>query len=129
MALRFPIICKFDVRIKASRSPQCDSSARSHRSELVTANLPTQKHSTERNFSDGMHLLFRTCVVLSSSSFALLSLGSRPTLRFTTTTLAMADEYYRHDGVKITHDPYAPGMAEKYGLPGSTDPEGFDRKL
>ncbi|GMI01806.1 hypothetical protein TrVE_jg3600 [Triparma verrucosa] len=33
---------------------------------------------------------------------------------------------YRHDGVKITHDPYAPGVAEKYGLPGSTDSEGFD---
>jgi len=35
-------------------------------------------------------------------------------------------EYYRKDGVKIDFDPYAPGMAEKYGLPGSTDPEGFD---
>mmetsp|Transcript_255 Transcript_255/g.393 ORF Transcript_255/g.393 Transcript_255/m.393 type:complete len:364 (-) Transcript_255:138-1229(-) len=35
-------------------------------------------------------------------------------------------EYYRHDGVRITHDPYAPGMAEKYGRPGQTDNEGFD---
>ena len=35
-------------------------------------------------------------------------------------------QYYRSDGVRITHDPYAPGMAEKYGIPGSTDPEGFD---
>jgi len=35
-------------------------------------------------------------------------------------------EYYRPDGVRIDHDPYAEGMAEKYGLPGSTDPEGFD---
>eukprot|EP00747_Dinoflagellata_sp_TGD_P164019 gnl/TRDRNA2_/TRDRNA2_183389_c0_seq1.p1 gnl/TRDRNA2_/TRDRNA2_183389_c0~~gnl/TRDRNA2_/TRDRNA2_183389_c0_seq1.p1 ORF type:complete len:380 (+),score=60.59 gnl/TRDRNA2_/TRDRNA2_183389_c0_seq1:49-1188(+) len=35
-------------------------------------------------------------------------------------------EHYRHDGVRITHDPYAPGMAEKYGLPGKTDNEGFD---
>jgi len=35
-------------------------------------------------------------------------------------------EYYRHDGVRITHDPYAPGMAEKYGEPGETDQEGFD---
>ena len=34
--------------------------------------------------------------------------------------------YYRKDGVRITHDPYQPGMAEKYGLPGNTDPEGFD---
>ncbi|CAJ1383492.1 unnamed protein product [Effrenium voratum] len=40
-------------------------------------------------------------------------------------TTAMS-EYYRHDGVRITHDPYAPGMAEKYGLPGKTDNEGFD---
>jgi len=35
-------------------------------------------------------------------------------------------EYYRPDGVRITHDPYAPEMAEKYGLPGETDSEGFD---
>lgn len=34
--------------------------------------------------------------------------------------------YYRSDGVRIDFDPYAPGMAEKYGLKGSTDPEGFD---
>jgi len=26
----------------------------------------------------------------------------------------------------LTYDPYAPGMAENYGLPGSTDPGGFD---
>jgi hypothetical protein len=36
------------------------------------------------------------------------------------------NEYYRKDGVRITHDPYQPGVAEKYGLPGSTDKEGFD---
>ena len=36
------------------------------------------------------------------------------------------DGLYRKDGVRITHDPYAPGMAEKYGIPGGTDPEGFD---
>mmetsp|Transcript_10709 Transcript_10709/g.23599 ORF Transcript_10709/g.23599 Transcript_10709/m.23599 type:complete len:207 (+) Transcript_10709:63-683(+) len=35
-------------------------------------------------------------------------------------------EYYRADGVRITHDPYAPGMVEKYGKPGGTDNEGFD---
>lgn len=34
--------------------------------------------------------------------------------------------YYRADGVRITHDPYSKGMAEKYGLPGETDNEGFD---
>lgn len=33
---------------------------------------------------------------------------------------------YRADGVRITHDPNAPGMAEKYGRPGKTDNEGFD---
>lgn len=38
---------------------------------------------------------------------------------------AMA-EYYRADGVRIEHDPYAPGMAEKYGTEGNTDDEGFD---
>jgi len=38
----------------------------------------------------------------------------------------MPSEYYRADGVRISHDPYAPGMAEKYGMPGKTDDEGFD---
>jgi len=37
-----------------------------------------------------------------------------------------SSDYYRADGVRITHDPYAPGMAEKYGRPGETDNEGFD---
>ena len=41
-------------------------------------------------------------------------------------SFAAANEYYRSDGVRIQHDPYAPGIAEKYGLEGSTDPEGFD---
>ncbi|KAK3285383.1 hypothetical protein CYMTET_7008 [Cymbomonas tetramitiformis] len=35
-------------------------------------------------------------------------------------------EYYRADGVRIEHDPYAPGMAEQYGTKGNTDDEGFD---
>ena len=38
----------------------------------------------------------------------------------------MSTEYFRKDGVRIQHDPYHPGMAEKYGLPGQTDSEGFD---
>jgi hypothetical protein len=38
----------------------------------------------------------------------------------------MPSSYYRKDGVKITHDPYAPGMAAKYGAPGKTDADGFD---
>ena len=33
---------------------------------------------------------------------------------------------FRPDGVKITHDPFAPDIMEKYGLPGRTDDEGFD---
>jgi hypothetical protein len=37
-----------------------------------------------------------------------------------------ATQYYRADGVRITHDPFAPHMAEKYGAPGRTDSEGFD---
>ncbi len=32
----------------------------------------------------------------------------------------------RPDGVRIAYDPFAPGMAEKYGRPGHTDQEGFD---
>lgn len=32
----------------------------------------------------------------------------------------------RADGVIITHDPFSPGMMEKYGKPGHTDNEGFD---
>ena len=34
--------------------------------------------------------------------------------------------YYRSDGVRITHNPHAPGMASKYGAPGETDGDGFD---
>ncbi len=35
-------------------------------------------------------------------------------------------DHYRADGVRIQHDPYAQGMAEKYGRPGETDADGFD---
>ena len=36
-------------------------------------------------------------------------------------------EYYRTDGVRITHNPYDPDMMKKYGNPGETDNEGvFD---
>lgn len=40
--------------------------------------------------------------------------------------MADAEQHYRRDGVRITHDPYAPGMADQYGTPGQTDNEGFD---
>ena len=39
---------------------------------------------------------------------------------------AVRRDLYRADGVRITHDPFEPGMAEKYGVPGKTDNEGFD---
>lgn len=56
--------------------------------------------------------------------FAALSTSIRSFSR--TTMSATAKEYYRADGVKIDFDPYAPGMAEKYGLKGQTDSDGFD---
>ena len=37
-----------------------------------------------------------------------------------------ASARYRADGVRILHDPFAPGMQEMYGRPGATDGEGFD---
>jgi hypothetical protein len=37
---------------------------------------------------------------------------------------AESKAHYRQNGVRI--DPYQRGMAEKYGLPGGTDPDGFD---
>ena len=51
----------------------------------------------------------------------------RPRILSTMTMVAgVPDHLIRSDGVRITHDPYAPGMAEKYGAPGKTDNEGFD---
>ena len=40
--------------------------------------------------------------------------------------MSASAERYRPDGVRITHDPDAPGMAERYGERGATDPDGFD---
>ncbi|CAB9527290.1 Inherit from COG: Ankyrin Repeat [Seminavis robusta] len=63
---------------------------------------------------------------------SVVSLVPVPTATVNSSSLKMSssstaqDEYYRKEGVRITHDPYAPGMAEKYGLPGQADPEGFD---
>ena len=39
---------------------------------------------------------------------------------------AQSNSYYRKDGVRIQHNPEAPGMKEHYGAPGQTDEEGFD---
>lgn len=41
-------------------------------------------------------------------------------------TDTLRESYRRADGVRITHDPYAKGMSQKYGRPGSTDADGFD---
>ena len=35
-------------------------------------------------------------------------------------------EYRRSDGIRMGFDPYAPGIAETYGSPGETDPDGFN---
>ncbi len=50
----------------------------------------------------------------------------RSLLSAMTMVAGVPDHLIRSDGVRITHDPYAPGMAEKYGAPGKTDNEGFD---
>jgi hypothetical protein len=72
--------------------------------------------------------LFFALFLKSSSSFptkeALTATSYSTSLVFMSS--ANAKGYYRKDGVRITHDPWEDGMAEKYGLPGNTDPEGFD---
>mmetsp|Transcript_49257 Transcript_49257/g.148264 ORF Transcript_49257/g.148264 Transcript_49257/m.148264 type:complete len:245 (+) Transcript_49257:147-881(+) len=62
------------------------------------------------------------------STFALLPrrISAAGASKDTSRNMSGAKDYFRTDGVRIAHDPYAPGMAETYGLPGSTDPEGFD---
>lgn len=80
----------------------------------------------------------RPCTILPFV-FALVAASPRPRgfrvvpAALTTSLLSLAHhppgamgEYHRADGVRITHDPFAPGMAEKYGKPGATDHEGFD---
>ena len=52
--------------------------------------------------------------------------AASPVRASTSCRAAMPSSYYRKDGVKITHDPHAPGMAAKYGAPGKTDADGFD---
>ena len=58
-----------------------------------------------------------------------ISVVSSTTLRRDSTSSMVppsTSSYYRADGVRITHDPYAAGMSSKYGEQGDTDPEGFD---
>lgn len=68
---------------------------------------------------------------IAASSLILFSVnanrpGSSNSNNNVDTDPTMSADHYRKDGVRIAHDPYAPGMAGKYGLPGQTDPEGFD---
>ena len=65
--------------------------------------------------------------LVATPSLSFLPRGaSRPLSIVSANMSSETEEYFRADGVRITHDPYAPGMAERYGLPGSTDSEGFD---
>ena len=74
--------------------------------EVIT--LPSKRRRRERTCKHRQ----RTCMIRRS----ILVLA----------TIRRSMGYYRADGVRITHDPYAAGMAEKYGAPGQTDNEGFD---
>ena len=58
-------------------------------------------------------------------SLAVLA-SAAASVSFAMGTAAASGDRYRHDGVRIVHDPHAPGMAESYGAPGETDAEGFD---
>eukprot|EP00550_Attheya_septentrionalis_P010069 CAMPEP_0198299916 /NCGR_PEP_ID=MMETSP1449-20131203/46226_1 /TAXON_ID=420275 /ORGANISM="Attheya septentrionalis, Strain CCMP2084" /LENGTH=375 /DNA_ID=CAMNT_0044001579 /DNA_START=151 /DNA_END=1278 /DNA_ORIENTATION=- len=62
----------------------------------------------------------------TSILLAALQFSKRATCLMTSQPSASPGDHYRHDGVRITHDPFAPGMAEKYGTPGQTNREGFD---
>lgn len=62
----------------------------------------------------------------SSRSYHSFAAASLIVMSSTSAKETPSDGYYRKDGVRICHDPYAPGMAEHYGLPGETDNEGFD---
>jgi hypothetical protein len=76
--------------------------------------------STSANSSSPLRIRKSSPRSMSSSSSSSSSLPPHDT------TSGGDQQHYRKDGVRITHDPYAPGMAEHYGLPGLTDPDGFD---
>lgn len=70
-------------------------------------------------------LFLRLAVALTGN--AVVGQGPAATMSASSSTSASAaGALYRHDGVRILHDPYAPNMLEKYGAPGQTDGEGFD---
>jgi len=71
----------------------------------------------------------RTALLLLSSSlvYPFTSQLIRSNRGFVSSTMVKASkDYYRADGVRMGFDPYAPGVAEQYGLPGNTDSDGFD---
>jgi ankyrin repeat protein len=81
---------------------------------LLSAGAPTARASSAEQPA------CRRAVEKATSSFG----GNA--FRTASTSSTRMPAHYRHDGVRIQHDPYSPGMAEKYGTPGNTDDEGFD---
>ena len=69
---------------------------------------------------------WRNCRRSLRRSLAVLASAAAASVSFAMGTAAASGDRYRHDGVRIVHDPHAPGMAESYGAPGETDAEGFD---
>jgi hypothetical protein len=69
-----------------------------------------------------MRKFLRSLGLTASISRSPFMFAQRPKIE----CVASGADYYRADGVRITHDPFAPGMAEKYGAPGETDAVGFD---
>ena len=78
--------------------------------------LPERRRPAWRNCRRSLR---RSLAVLASAAAASVSFAMG-------TAAASGGDRYRHDGVRIVHDPHAPGMAESYGAPGETDAEGFD---
>lgn len=70
--------------------------------------------------------VLHTRTTTTSIILAMSAASSSSSSTTTTTTNNGAKDYYRSDGVRMGFDPYAAGVAEKYGLEGGTDPEGFD---
>mmetsp|Transcript_54546 Transcript_54546/g.65660 ORF Transcript_54546/g.65660 Transcript_54546/m.65660 type:complete len:151 (-) Transcript_54546:149-601(-) len=71
----------------------------------------------------GCMFLFRNQIPSTPSLVKLMTLtGAAAAL----STRGNPTDYYRTDGVRITHNPYSSEMESKYGKPGSTDNDGFD---
>jgi hypothetical protein len=101
-----------------------------HNTHRKALSNPTSfvSHKAESKSSVGIMLIKRFLIfsVLPQSASPFAHLFSRQIFASSLIMSANGQEYHRKDGVKITHDPYAPGMADQYGLPGNTDPDGFD---